>query len=237
MILFFDLDGTLLNEQEEVHEEDIKKLVELRNKDWTLVIVTGRSFNLIPNREIFENLCSYIITHFGAVLRAKEEGWAPVSLQSFSSNELLEIFHYLNQFEHSFKTLSCNTNEHHFDSYSIRIDNITLRSYLIIKNNLEIEKKICIVERKLDGVYLYPFSLSKGKAIKFLSDNLDLNLSLSTALGNDSKDDSMYSYVSSSIQINRPNNNYVSDKADIRIELDAKQSVFRTLKELYNVTY
>ncbi|MCR8613020.1 MAG: Cof-type HAD-IIB family hydrolase [Mycoplasma sp.] len=105
MIIAFDMDGTLLNDNQQIHEETMKKIKELRAKKHNIVLASGRSFNDLINYAT-QDLVDYLVCNNGAsVYDIQKKEYIK---QSFISIEVAREFNKLAKKNKAFFSISVN---------------------------------------------------------------------------------------------------------------------------------
>ncbi|ERI11885.1 Cof-type HAD-IIB family hydrolase [Aneurinibacillus aneurinilyticus] len=94
-LIAIDLDGTLLNDQNEISEENIKAIQYAQEQGFEVVISTGRAY--FDVRRICEKagLSTFVIGTNGATIHSKDE--KRISATTIEKNHVLSILQWLNE--------------------------------------------------------------------------------------------------------------------------------------------
>lgn len=264
-LIAFDLDGTLLNEDRELSENNIKAIKKVLKKNIKIVIATGRPYAgfrrfLIELGILGEN--NYSITNTGSIIRKNTDN-GNILVNAMNLNDYLFIKNLTKNYENlqvAFYTddylyIDEQTPNEAFihDKNILKMETRNILDYgnePICRINVMGEKelldyfqkeKLSILEEKFSTMRNETFSFeilnknsSKGKALEFLSDHLNIERDQVMAFGDNMNDIEMIEHAGVSVAMENGKNELKS-KAKYVAKSNSDDGVAKFLFEYFNL--
>lgn len=179
-IAFFDLDGTLLNSNKRISEENIKSLKELKKQGIIIVFSTGRWDSFIKDIDTY-NLADYYITNQGASIYDVKNK-SNIYEKSIAKELILEFSNYLNNHDIYFWLNSYFTI---YKSNELDIINKPIYQFVVIcKSKTEVNN---IINKLNNHLYLDVTYVS----VNYYNENIDNKYTLNIGLKENTKGNSI----------------------------------------------
>ncbi|WP_311481785.1 Cof-type HAD-IIB family hydrolase [uncultured Anaerococcus sp.] len=264
-LIAFDLDGTLLNEERELSDNNIKAIKKILNKNIKIVIATGRpyaGFSRFLKQLGTLGQGNYSITNTGSIIRENVDNGS-IKVNSLSLDDYLLI-----------KSLTERDNNLHSciytDDYIYIDEQNPNEAFILDKNILRMESRrvssyknepICrinvmgeenlldnfqkenlnVLEEKFATIRNETFSYeilnknsSKGKALKFLAEYLNIDRNQIMAFGDNVNDIEMIEYAGVSVAMGN-GKDALKSKADYIAKPNSEDGVADFLINYFNI--
>lgn len=218
--IFIDLDGTLLNNQDQILPTTLSSLIKARHKKIKIIITTGRTLSQLPKFPDNLKIDYYIISNGACILDAQKKIIYQQGLSSKQARSILKLCKKNNllielnikgqvyyQKEQLTNLTDLKVPQKHLSKLSdigISVDNlktILTKQTIIEKINLfclkedynDLKTKIIaqfkninVVSGGMENIEIT--NTSKGKAIKYLSSLMEIDLKYCLAIGDSEND-------------------------------------------------
>lgn len=264
-LIAFDLDGTLLNEERELSDNNIKAIKKILNKNIKIVIATGRpyaGFSRFLKQLGTLGQGNYSITNTGSIIRENVCD-SNIKLNAMNLDDYLFIKNLTNNYDNL--QVAFYTDDYLYidevypneafiyDKNILRMESRRVSSYKnepICRINVMGEKDILdnfqkenlnVLEEKFATMRNETFSYeilnknsSKGKALKFLGEYLNIDRNQIMAFGDNVNDIEMIEYAGVSVAMG--NGKYdIKSKADYIAKPNSEDGVADFLINYFNI--
>lgn len=199
-LIVTDVDGTLINDNDELPENFLEFMAELEKRNIVFVAASGRGVASIENKLQYKSDNLYIISDNGSVLKHQDEIFFENSFNKDEVKEIVEVFRQCNESSISGSMIDSSRVELHpdhseeylkeFMSNYIIVDDITKCDEHFVKIGLRsdyhttenynkpeiqaLKKKYYLVRTGPPWINIMRADSNKGNALEFLLEHLDI---------------------------------------------------------------